>query len=82
MHQVEQWSPIKIYPVTNRKENEKMLQGKIFWIMTDVLLIVISSLIIVQGLILPYGMFVIAGCVSLSVYVIYYRFKLKTNYSP
>jgi len=61
---------------------EKMLEGKIFWILTDILLITISSLIVVQRLILPYGILVTAGCLSLSAYIIFYRFKLKKNHSP
>lgn len=61
---------------------EKMLEGKIFWIMTAILLVAISGLIALQGLMLPYGIFVMTGCLSLSVYVIIYRFKLKKNHYP
>ena len=61
---------------------EKMLFGEAFWIMTIILLNVISFIIYTEEGIHQFNSPILAGCTLFSIYLVIHAFKISKKYSP
>lgn len=58
------WETIHFY--------EKMLEGKLFWVLTIIFLMILTYFAFNKGLTLLYNALIIVACISLIVYLIFY----------
>ena len=61
---------------------EKMLLGEVFWILTVILLNIITFIILSEQGVHQFNAPILAGCVLFSTYLIIYSFKTRQKYYP
>ena len=61
---------------------EKMLLGEIFWILTVILLNVITFIIVSEQGVHQFNAPILAGCVLFSIYLVIYSFKTRQKSYP
>ena len=61
---------------------EKMLLGKVFWILTVILLNIITFIILSEQGVHQFNAPILAGCVLFSTYLIIYSFKTRQKSYP
>ena len=61
---------------------EKMLLGKVFWILTVILLNIITFIIVSEQGVHQFNAPILAGCVLFSTYLIIYSFKTRQKSYP
>ena len=61
---------------------EKMLLGEVFWILTVILLNIITFIIVSEQGVHQFNAPILAGCVLFSIYLIIYSFKTRQKSYP
>ena len=61
---------------------EKMLLGEIFWILTVILLNIITFIIVSEQGVHQFNAPILAGCVLFSIYLVIYSFKTRQKSYP
>ena len=61
---------------------EKMLLGEVFWILTVILLNIITFIILSEQGVHQFNAPILAGCVLFSIYLVIYSFKIRKKYYP
>ena len=61
---------------------EKMLLGEVFWILTVILLNIITFIIVSEQGVHQFNAPILAGCVLFSIYLVIYSFKTRQNSYP
>ena len=61
---------------------EKMLLGEVFWILTVILLSIITFIIVSEQGVHQFNAHILAGCILFSVYLVIYSFKTRQKSYP
>ena len=61
---------------------EKMLLGEVFWILTVILLNIITFIIVSEQGVHQFNAPILAGCVLFSIYLVIYSFKTRKKHYP
>ena len=61
---------------------EKMLSGASFWLLTIILLNVITFIIVNEQGIHQFNIPILAGCVLFTIYLVIHEFKIRQKYNP
>ena len=61
---------------------EKMLLGEVFWILTVILLNIITFIIVSEQGVHQFNAPILAGCVLFSIYLVIYSFKTRQKSYP
>ena len=61
---------------------EKMLLGEVFWILTVILLNIITFIIVSEQGVHQFNAPILAGCVLFTDYLVIYSFKIQQKYNP
>ena len=60
---------------------EKMLLGEVFWILTVILLNIITFIILSEQGVHQFNAPILAGCVLFSIYLVIHSFKIRKKYN-